>query len=309
MFDELQHKTVQHFSVYSSTTSLAADLVDLHMIRYEVDRDLMPLILSNTQYSIENGKEIQPEYDLPKIQRQILSHFLLGKPLISPNGIPTLIIRQQRNYKMVLEDVKAAVKQEPLPTRSLWAVDVELQSYSEVCDALSTVETALDFLAATDRGPDTPLSSYLEEELQMGKQTTAHVLTALSRCSLKHCVALWQLLASLKSENMLKLNRVRHYLEALGEDDPRRLTDFLSKGSVDTFLMEMHEFLVLELKKPEAHFHIQPSETDLLCALYVQDLCSDVPSNVSRDLQTLNCPLLLETHRLQILVLRLSSEK
>uniref|UniRef100_A0A672YT28 RING-type E3 ubiquitin transferase n=1 Tax=Sphaeramia orbicularis TaxID=375764 RepID=A0A672YT28_9TELE len=236
----------------------AADLVDLHVIRYEVDRDLMPLILSNTQYSIENGKETQPEYDLPKIQQKILSHFLLGKPLISSNGIPTLIIRQQRNYKMVLKDVKAAVKQEPLPTRSLWAVEVELQSYSEVCDALSTVETALDFLAATDRGPDTPLSSYLEEELQMGKQTAAHVLTALSPCSLKHCVALWQLLASLKSENMLKLNRdpffdvSDSYKQALGEDDPRRLTDFLSKGSVDTFLMEMHEFLVLELKKPEA---------------------------------------------------------
>uniref|UniRef100_A0A672YYN5 RING-type E3 ubiquitin transferase n=1 Tax=Sphaeramia orbicularis TaxID=375764 RepID=A0A672YYN5_9TELE len=226
----------------------AADLVDLHVIRYEVDRDLMPLILSNTQYSIENGKEIQPEYDLPKIQQQILSHFLLGKPLISPNVSKQTCRRRLNHVNMY----------EPLPTQSLWAVDVELQSYSEVCDALSTVETALDFLAATDRGPDTPLSSYLEEELQMGKQTVAHVLMALSRCSLKHCVALWQLLASLKSENMLKLNRdpffdvSDSYKQALGEDDPRRLTDFLSKGSVDTFLMEMHEFLVLELKKPEA---------------------------------------------------------
>ncbi|XP_030005629.1 E3 ubiquitin-protein ligase rnf213-alpha-like [Sphaeramia orbicularis] len=264
----------------------AADLVDLHVIRYEVDRDLMPLILSNTQYSIENGKEIQPEYDLPKIQQQILSHFLLGKPLISPNGIPTLIIRQQRNYKMVLEDVKAAVKQEPLPTQSLWAVDVELQSYSEVCDALSTVETALDFLAATDRGPDTPLSSYLEEELQMGKQTVAHVLMALSRCSLKHCVALWQLLASLKSENMLKLNRdpffdvSDSYKQALGEDDPRRLTDFLSKGSVDTFLMEMHEFLVLELKKPEAAETYRPdwSIKETLVD-YVENSSEDVRKN------------------------------
>lgn len=33
---------------------------------------------------------------------------------------------------------------------------------------------------------------------------------ALSMCCLKHCVALWQLLASLKSENMLRLKRVRH---------------------------------------------------------------------------------------------------
>lgn len=31
---------------------------------------------------------------------------------------------------------------------------------------------------------------------------------ALSRCCLKHCVALWQLLTSLKSETMLRLKRV-----------------------------------------------------------------------------------------------------
>lgn len=34
-------------------------------------------------------------------------------------------------------------------------------------------------------------------------------LQVLSTCYLKHCVALWQLLASLKSENMLRLKRVR----------------------------------------------------------------------------------------------------
>lgn len=37
-------------------------------------------------------------------------------------------------------------------------------------------------------------------------------LQALSMCCLKHCVVLWQLLASLKSENMLiRLKRVRHH--------------------------------------------------------------------------------------------------
>lgn len=62
-----------------------ADLTDLHVIRYEQERDLMPLILSNTQYSIERGQETLHEYDLQKIQRQIVSRFLLGKPLITLN--------------------------------------------------------------------------------------------------------------------------------------------------------------------------------------------------------------------------------
>lgn len=62
-----------------------ADLTDLHVIRYELERDLMPLVLSNTQYSIESGQETLHEYDLPKIQQQIVSRFLQGKPLITLN--------------------------------------------------------------------------------------------------------------------------------------------------------------------------------------------------------------------------------
>jgi len=42
------------------------------------------------------------------------------------------------------------------------------------------------------------------------------------------------------------------YKEALSEDEHRLLTAFFSKNSADTFLLEMHEFLVLVLKKPNA---------------------------------------------------------
>lgn len=59
------------------------DLTDLHVIRYELERDLMPLILSNAQYSIESGQESLLEYDLAKIQQQLVSRFILGKPIIT----------------------------------------------------------------------------------------------------------------------------------------------------------------------------------------------------------------------------------
>ena len=59
------------------------DLTDLHLIRYDMERDLMPLILSNTQYSIKRGQERLLEYDLAKIQQHLISRFLLGKPVIT----------------------------------------------------------------------------------------------------------------------------------------------------------------------------------------------------------------------------------
>lgn len=49
------------------------------------------------------------------------------------------------------------------------------------------------------------------------------------------------------------------YKQALGEDEQRLLTGFFSKSSADSFLLEMHEFLVLVLKKPNAPETFRPN--------------------------------------------------
>lgn len=67
-------------------------------------------------------------------------------------------------------------QQEPLQTLTLFAVAGELQSYSEVCEALSTLEVALGFLAMTGGEPHMQLSCYLEEVLQMGNQMAPHIV-------------------------------------------------------------------------------------------------------------------------------------
>ncbi|XP_038557039.1 E3 ubiquitin-protein ligase rnf213-alpha [Micropterus salmoides] len=287
LHNDLVYCVDKHTGEETSYKVSPADLTDLHVIRYELDRDLMPLVLSNTQYSFERGQETLHEYDLPKIQQQIVSRFLLGKPLITLNGIPTLVNRHDRNYDIILKDVKAKVKQEPLQTLTLFAVAGELHSYSEVCEALSTLEVALGFLAMTGGEPHMQLSCYLEEVLQMENQMAPHILKALSMCCLKHCVALWQLLASLKSENMLRLKRdpfvgvSEKYKQALGEDEHRLLTGFFSKNSADTFLLEMHEFMVLVLKTANAPDIYRP-EWGLKITLvsYMERKDLDIPADV-----------------------------
>ena len=51
----------------------------------------------------------------------------------------------------------------------------------------------------------------------------------------------------------------KEYKETLGEDEQRLLTGFFSKNSADSFLLEMHEFLVLVLKKPNAPDTYKPN--------------------------------------------------
>lgn len=48
------------------------------------------------------------------------------------------------------------------------------------------------------------------------------------------------------------------YKQALGEEEHRLLTVFLSKNSAESFLLEMHEFLVLVLKNPNAEDTFNP---------------------------------------------------
>ncbi|XP_067280905.1 E3 ubiquitin-protein ligase rnf213-alpha isoform X2 [Pseudorasbora parva] len=264
LHNDLVYAVEKHTGEESGYTVSPADLTELHVIRYEYERDLQPLVLSNCQYSMERGQETVLEYDLPKIQQQILTRFLQGKPHITINGIPTLVNRQDRNYEIILKDVKGKVQQEPLQPLTQHDLVKELQSYSDVCEALSTVQLALGFLAMTGAEPHMQLSTYLKEVLQMTDHMGPHIYKALSRCSLKHCVGLWQLLSSLKSETMLRLKRdpfvgiSKEYKHPLQKEHKRLLTSFFTKSSADAFLLEMHEFLLLVLKNPKATDTFKP---------------------------------------------------
>lgn len=52
----------------------------------------------------------------------------------------------------------------------------KLQSYSDICDALSVTEVTLGFLAMAGEDGEMPLTDYIEKVLQMGDQTNPHVL-------------------------------------------------------------------------------------------------------------------------------------
>lgn len=89
----------------------ASEITDLHVISYEVERDLTPLILSNCQYKVEQGAERVQEFQLEKIQRQLASRFLQGKPRLSLRGIPTLVYRRDRNYEDLFVDIRNKMPQ------------------------------------------------------------------------------------------------------------------------------------------------------------------------------------------------------
>ncbi|XP_050829286.1 E3 ubiquitin-protein ligase RNF213-like isoform X2 [Serinus canaria] len=241
-----------------------SEVADLHLISYEVERDLIPLILSNCQYSMEKGGETLQDFDLKRIQQQVISKFLQGKPLITLTGIPTLVYRHDRNHEQLLSDVRSKLEQSALPSSVMNMISGELQSYSDVCDALSLTEITLGFLAIAGENADMLLTEYIEQVLQMGDQTNPHVLQALRRCQLKHSVALWQLLCAHKSEQLLRLGRdpfvdvSPDYKEKLTPELDKLLHTFLVHSSLETFLLELHEMIILKLRHVQAVEEFNP---------------------------------------------------
>ncbi|XP_037593188.1 E3 ubiquitin-protein ligase RNF213 [Cebus imitator] len=255
---------VEKFSKENSSYSVdASEVTDLHVMSYEVEQDLIPLILSNCQYQVEQGRQTLQEFDLEKIQRQIISRFLQGKPWLSLKGIPTLVYRHDWNYENLFMDIKNKMPQTSLPSSTLSAISGQLQSYSDACEALSVIEVTLGFLSTAGGDPNMHLNVYIQDMLRMGDQT-AQVLQALNRCQLKHSIALWQFLSAHKSEQLLRLQKEpfgeisSRYKADLSPEDAKLLGTFLNQTGLDAFLLELHEMIVLKLKNPQTQGSFNP---------------------------------------------------
>ncbi|KAM5272726.1 E3 ubiquitin-protein ligase RNF213 [Ctenodactylus gundi] len=241
----------------SSYSVDASEVTDLHVISYDVERDLTPLILSNCQYQVAQGGETSQEFDLDKIQRQLCSRLLQGKPQLTLKGLPTLVHRQDRNYEHLLLDIKNKMAQSALPSMVASTIGGQLQSYSDTCEALSVVEVALGFLSTAGEDPNMQLNVYIQDVLRMGEQPVP-VLTAFSGCQVRHASALWQLLSAHKSEQLLRLKKEPfreispRYKAELSPQQARLLGTFLNHAALDVFLLELHEMMVLRLKNPRA---------------------------------------------------------
>lgn len=53
-----------------------------HLIAYDVQRDLMPLVFAHCDYSLAVGEGTKITYNLPALERQLVDRLLVGKPHI-----------------------------------------------------------------------------------------------------------------------------------------------------------------------------------------------------------------------------------
>lgn len=89
-------------------------------------------------------------------------------------------------YFSVLYDFTALFLYQTALSRLIWnSVSRQLDSYSEVCEALKIVELLLGYLSMTGGDPKMKLVTYLQEILKMDQNINQHILKVIT-CTLSH---------------------------------------------------------------------------------------------------------------------------
>uniref|UniRef100_A0A3B5L271 Uncharacterized protein n=1 Tax=Xiphophorus couchianus TaxID=32473 RepID=A0A3B5L271_9TELE len=197
------------------------------------ERELLPLILANCNYTLQKGGQTGSSYDLRVIQTQLARRFLAGKPLIQ--AVNTVYSLNCWSFFFFLELSNASYR--------ISATTTVLRSYTDVCDAVFVIEIGLRFLGKGGGDPEGQLLSYLTESLKMGPQISNTVAKGLVESKLKHSIFTWQLLNSWKSELMLSRKQV-----SLKKPRKLQLYNRCGNANVETFALELHEILLLKTK-------------------------------------------------------------
>ncbi|KAJ7339580.1 hypothetical protein OS493_005983 [Desmophyllum pertusum] len=122
------------------------DVTSSQLISYHTERDLLPLILAQCNYSFRSGSgNFWFQYNWEALERQLIDRFIRGRPLID--------FKDERfafSKDIQLDSVFASVKMKVRPQVSLSSavsrqILGEFRSLTDICDVLSSLDIAIGF--------------------------------------------------------------------------------------------------------------------------------------------------------------------
>ncbi|XP_071956942.1 E3 ubiquitin-protein ligase rnf213-alpha-like [Antedon mediterranea] len=235
-----------------SKVQTKSDLLQSHLIVYDPDRDLLPLILSQCQYIVRPMEENRVEYNLAGLELQVIERFVRGRAFINCK-FDHLLFREDVRHAAIFENLRNNIPQEELSKALQCNIIAELKSYQDLCGCLASLDIAIGFLANYKPEGNMLINNYLRDKLAMSQNKMLKSATASRHCRLKHVLALWQLLAMDKAVRLT--NNFQDPFDGVGEDYQQQLTDKskddlkaqLRFSNLDQLCGELYEYIVLNL--------------------------------------------------------------
>ncbi|XP_077981789.1 E3 ubiquitin-protein ligase RNF213-like [Glandiceps talaboti] len=279
------------------------DVTLAHLIAYNPVDDLEPLVASHCDYSLEIGahKGTQQDYDFPALERQIITRFIQGKPLIQRETI-LMVYSDSICDKFAFASLRRLIPQTKISPGTQNEIESQFQAsvrLPDLCTSLRAVNLAIGFLKSCGEEKDMPLNTYLEDTLRLPAEDGILSDKAKKSCTLSHTLSLWQILAVAKAKHSLKgnldpFNDVSHrFKEDIPNDVKPSLSSVLPRIDVNALMKEIFEFIKLELIKGRKT-DIDPNQplTATLEEFYLSKFSKSTDGTT--DLKKLPCQLLVK---------------
>ncbi|XP_014379404.2 E3 ubiquitin-protein ligase RNF213-like [Alligator sinensis] len=243
--------------------SISAEEVRASSVIAVTPGDVVTMALSNFQYVLEENGIKTTHFNFQTLQRQAINRFISGKPIIKVQTAPSMPPRNLKTLKSTKAKVKQQRHQEQLSVSQMKSIMETARSVSDISRALSTLKVAAEFLAVTGGDPKRSLTDYVRNELRMAADAKHFKdLPVVPQTQLKHILSLWQVLSVRRSVLLVQMNQNpfflvdKRYQEELEVTEREDLKKALSTISIDFFITDLHEMIVVTLADYEPEWEI-----------------------------------------------------
>ncbi|XP_021363666.1 E3 ubiquitin-protein ligase rnf213-alpha-like isoform X2 [Mizuhopecten yessoensis] len=197
------------------------NLSPAHLISYHPDRDILPIVLANCNYSFEVGKGTKIEYDFGNIERQLGDRFLFAKSYIDIDEIDVMTYRSEVTNAVVFKTLREKIPQIQLGSAVRHQICQELRSLPDICDCLDKLDITISFLKSVGEDQTLSLDTFMSQTLKLTHPLASPKFKAVCQC--QHVQCLWLTLAQEKTKCQAK--HKKDVFDSLGDEFRKELSE------------------------------------------------------------------------------------
>ncbi|XP_064641334.1 E3 ubiquitin-protein ligase rnf213-alpha-like isoform X1 [Lineus longissimus] len=222
-----------------------------HLIYYDPEKDLLPMVLAHCNYSLEVGKGTVISYDFVRLERELEERLLRGKPKLVFDVAPMVFQTEYRNAMVIFGALRDNISQEPMSHAVKAEILLENRVYQDLCETIASLDITIAWLRDIRREPETKLVTFMHNTLEMDKEILSPQIQ--QHCSLMHVQSLWLLLTMERSKQLKYFNQdafedvSEEYHEPLEGEAPFDIEQALQHLNIDRFVSELYECILLNI--------------------------------------------------------------
>ncbi|XP_070188878.1 E3 ubiquitin-protein ligase rnf213-alpha-like [Littorina saxatilis] len=249
---------------YESLPEVSVKAVtERQVVGCSAERDVLPLVLAQCNYSLMVGQAATLDYDFAAFQKHLTDSLLQCKARIQRDTlgyipVETMVFKADTTSSRLFRILREKIEQECLSPAERRQILQDLRGFlPDVHQSIDNLNTALSFLKALGGIPSAPLHEFMSTALKMKR--TVHSHKAKELCKLTHVQSLWVLLCYQRACILAAHNEeafdtidkeLRTELTAEQGDELKAACQRMSIDRLELLLLQLFECIMLRLSEP-----------------------------------------------------------